>query len=106
MIVKILRQGQWTLIDGVERLSHEIVYKSGDKEFGVQEAVLDLRTHTTPPEPEEVGGAGKTASSLTTGDGEFCELWLTLRGKETPQQVLADFPIYLLNNEGKTIEKL
>lgn len=99
MIVKVKNVHQWVFIDGVERLSHQILEKTTD--ICCQENVLDFLKQTDRVIKEE-----NTPAKAEGVIPLFCELWLWLKGKDYPQQVLANVPIYLLNNEGKTIEKI
>lgn len=98
MIVKVRTNptGSWKLYDGVKELSFR--YFSSLEVIGVQDGVDDF---TNP-------GKGLYEEPKAVNekiDIQQIELWLD-RGESVNKQVLALSPVYVLNDEGKTIERL
>ncbi|GAH03847.1 unnamed protein product [marine sediment metagenome] len=89
MMLKILVRGTWEIFDGFDRVSHREIPPKEDIEVRSdcynfceeQERSADI--HPQPP----------------------MELWL-YRGQQVVGQIVARRPIYILNNEGKTIERV
>lgn len=89
MIVKINAKGTWILIDGVAKIEHREI-RENDPAIGVRADVLD---YTSKPCSEDEAKAGTV------------EMWMTRENGELVQ-ALAFKPVFLLNNEGRTIEKI
>src|SRR4030067_1789775 len=89
---------QWVLIDHVEWFYHQI-RQEGAEQLCCQKKILDFRAcgevTTEKPRLENV-----------PPDRLFCELWLTIKGRDFPQQVFANLPVFVLNDEGQTIERI
>jgi len=96
MIVKVRTSptGSWKLYDGVKELCYS--YFSSNTVIGVQDNVDDF---TNP------GKGLYSEAAVEKKEIQQIELWLN-RGETINKQVLALSPVYVLNDEGKTIERL
>jgi len=96
MIVKVRTNptGSWKLYDGVKELAYSYFNKS--QVIGVQDNVDDF---------SNPGNGLYSEAAVEKNDIQMIELWLN-RGETPHKQVLALSPVYVLNDEGKTIERL
>lgn len=93
----------WMLIDGFDSLTYHYHHK--DDVIGVRSNVRDyLRTTETLCSNAVVGSELKPASEIKILE-DYYEIWL-MKGEDTISQILAHGPIYILNDEGKTIERI
>ena len=92
MIVKVKNCSTWILFDGAGEVSYHKLHRDGAGEaaIGVRADVVDL---TNNPVDEDTAKAGIT------------EIWM-YKDHQVIRQILAYSPIYILNDEGKTIERI
>ncbi len=93
MIVKVMNASGWTLYGEVKKVSHGII--DGTMPIGVSETCDDF-TNFANPQMQRPTSPAK--------ENPVVDLWLTLND-DTVKQVLAYSPVFLLNNEGKTIDR-
>lgn len=92
MIIKVRDGNNWVLFDEVDSLRYHVEGEG----FVMTDATLNfLGEDSASPLPESLGSGGNRWSLL------FMNKNMT---EET--HVLANSPIYLMNNDGKTIERL
>lgn len=96
MIVKVRTAptGSWKLYDGIKELSYN--YYNDSQVIGVREDVDDF----TDP-----GKGLYSEASVEKKEIQKIEIWMH-RGDGNHKQLLALPPVYVLNDEGKTIERL
>jgi len=96
MIVKVRTAptGSWKLYDGVKELVYS--YFNDNLAIGVREDVDDF----TDP-----GKGLYSDATIEKKEIQKIEIWMT-RGDGSHRQLLALSPVYILNDEGKTIERL
>lgn len=89
MMLKILVADEWEFFDGFDRVSHREI--PPDEDTGVRSDCLSFcerqRKDTENPRKAEI------------------ELWL-YKGGQVVKQIIALRPIFILNNEGKTVERI
>lgn len=104
MILKVRRKegietnkypDDWILLDGFDRVDYN--FRSKTESIGVRSDVLDLLN------TKGLNGSEIEVKAIIQED--YYELWL-YKGETLKKQVLAHGPIYILNDEGKTIEKI
>ena len=97
MILKVRSSGNpevWYYFGGVKQISKEMHYANGTtaEELVAREDVYDFTYDTLGFSPED------------KRDG-YLELWLYGKTFEDTKQVLCYRPAYLLNDDGKTVDK-
>jgi hypothetical protein len=105
MILKVRRKNNeletnknpdnWILMDGFDRVDYQFRLKT--ENIGVRDNVIDLLTSR--------GMNGSQAGVEPIIAEDYFDLWL-YKGDLLLRQVLAHGPIYILNDEGKTIERI
>ncbi len=90
MILKLNDGLSWVLIDGFNRISHQ--YEDQEKPMAVQENYWDFTIQ-------------RDSQRTTKEKPQRIEIWL-YKDSEVFRQILAYEPIYILNNEGKTVERI
>lgn len=96
MIVKVINSSGWTLYDGVKKLSHSIVDESCP--IGVSSELDDFTNWGT-------SGVDLGGTKRPSGETAKINMWLTF-DNDSIKQVLAYSPVFLLNNEGKTVDRI
>jgi len=95
MILKLQQQcGAWVYFDDFTDISCR--YVSEGEEIGVRADVFDF---TAPPPENRLAASGTVKGSDTRRD-----IWLS--NEKGKREILTDGVAYLLNNDGKTIERL
>jgi hypothetical protein len=100
MIAKVkVTENIWELLDGVREVRHQIHFPSRNMEAASDTAALGIRhdayDYTNRPCADE------------EHEGGIVELWLYGENRLNDiRQVLAYRPVYILNDEGKTIERI
>lgn len=89
MIAKFHVGEEWELIDGFTRLTHRVIEK--EQPIEAIERCLDFRIQASEDQK-------KTLS--------IHELWMYDNDNFIVAQAIAYSPIYILNNEGKTVERI
>jgi hypothetical protein len=92
--------GNDVLFDGFDEIHHE--YTKKDAVIGVRADCLDFLKMEEKIEenmPAITGGRGMRVAS------DFVQVWLHKNG-DVLKQILAHSPIYIMNDEGKTVEKI
>lgn len=93
MIVKVKTDCGWTLFDGADRLDYRHYQRK--EHLGVRQDVFDY-TNNKPGD-----------NTIITSDDDYCiELWVYSKKDNDPIQILARSPVYILNNNGRTIETI
>lgn len=87
MILKVINKDSVEMFDGFDRVGARDL--NPDQPIGVSSNCVDF---TDRPMTEEEAGFTKT------------EIWL-MKGDTTIRQIIAFKPVYLLGNDGKTIDK-
>jgi len=90
MIIKFNARGVWHIFDEVDSLQYR--YIGSDRDIITNDYTLDY----TDADSEDVGGS----KSIRV------ELMFMNKNQLEGSQIIANSPIYLLNNEGRTIEKI
>lgn len=98
----------WMLIDGFDSLTYHYHYK--DDVLGVRSNVrnylrtTDILCSNSSSDATSLAAESKPSSEIRVLE-DYYEIWL-MKGEDTISQILAHGPIYILNDEGKTIERI
>ena len=106
MILKVRRKDEflesnknpdnWILIDGFNRIDY--CFHKKEEQIGITGSVLDLLKIRG-----ESSSLGAATEYIIAED--YYDIWL-YKEEKLVKQVLAHGPIYILNDEGKTIERI
>jgi len=89
MIIKFQDGNKWRIFDEIDSL--EYTHLKNGEAADCQTAALDYTGELVPADkPQE----------------KRVELWFMNKNQLTPSQVIAYCPVYLMNNEGRTIETI
>lgn len=106
MILKVRRKDEflesnknpddWILIDGFNRIDY--CFHKKEEQIGITGSVLDLL---------KIRGESSSLGVITEYiiAEDYYDIWL-YKEEKLVKQVLAHGPIYILNDEGKTIERI
>ncbi len=104
MILKVRSCGNpevWYYFDGVKQLSKQMHYYVSPND-DVEKTTSDIITRC---DVYDFTSNSLKFSKEDKRDG-FLEVWLYGKSDEDTKQILCYRPVYLLNNEGKTIDSL
>lgn len=91
---------EWIIFDGFDNIHYHYHYK--DDQIGTRQNVRDyLRVSNNIKEFNDESPNMPTLKVLE----DFYELWL-IKGENVVCQILAHSPIFIMNDEGKTIERI
>lgn len=103
MIVKLQTAGgNWVLFDEIDYLSYSDVT---DDDIPVMEGVIDY-THQFPPEVPSPQSENPKHDPENTAKEIRIMLFFMNKNQITDTQVLCHPPVFIMNNDGKTIDKL